>query len=74
MSKIPWKKLDQEACLHPPEWAMYEQLNQPVADPGRITVADLCGGINPYVWRVEYCGACNKVIKTFGDVPERYLN
>jgi hypothetical protein len=68
--KIPWAKLKQSECPHKPEWQMYRQLNQKVDDPFKITVADLCGGINPYVWRIEYCGGCGKTTRTYGEVPE----
>ena len=55
-------------CDHPPGKRMYRHLN--VSQDLRITAADLLGGINPYVWRVEYCGKCNAVLREFGDVPE----
>jgi len=59
-------------CAHPPERQLYMQLN---ADPSlRITIADLCGGINPYVWRVEYCGICLTIRHAFGDVPQTVLD
>lgn len=46
---------------------MYHQIN---IDPSlRITVMDLIGGINPYVWRIEYCSVCNHVSRSLGPVP-----
>lgn len=58
-------------CTHPPGRQLYTQLN--VSRDPRITVADLLGGINPYVWRIEYCGECGFVFETYGEVPQREL-
>lgn len=54
-------------CKHPENRQMYRQLN--ISTELRITAADLMGGINPYHWRVEYCGDCGKVTRRYGDVP-----
>jgi hypothetical protein len=63
--------IDKTVCTHPADRQLYKQLN---SEPHpRITVADLLGGVNPYVWRVEYCAACGQIMKTFGDVPEEEL-
>ena len=57
-----------KVCTHPPDQQLYMQLN---SEPSmRITVADLIGGINPYVWRVEYCGVCHIITRSLGDVPQ----
>lgn len=58
-------------CEHPPERQRYIQLN--VESARGITIADVLGGINPYVWRIEYCGECWLVFKTFGEVPNEEL-
>jgi hypothetical protein len=56
-------------CKHPKERQMYYQLNLPDGPP-RITVTDLLGGINPYLWRIEYCWDCGEILKSYGDVPQ----
>lgn len=45
---------------------MYRQLNRDTSL--RMTIADLTGGINPYIWRIEYCSLCRSVLKKYGDV------
>lgn len=58
-------------CPHPLDRVVYYQLN--VSRDSRITAADLTGGINPYVWRIEYCGKCLKILRTLGEVPAEEL-
>jgi hypothetical protein len=71
---IPVQLLDQNVqggkainCTHPEDSQMYRQLNK--SRELAVTVADLCGGINPYIWREEYCGECGEILRTLGDKP-----